>query len=507
MTIIAKGNSTNIPLAAGLQITVKPLGQAAPTVTVRNVSGGAIQLDTVATAQATYGPFVADTNVDIDAINDAVEVLFASAPSTVYTSGMFYSDAIVIGDSFNAQAWITSATNSAAMANGWVNHLQWKLNGRLKIGANIAVVGKRMDEVVNEQLPAAAASSAGIVILTTAGTNDVTFGRTAAQIIASLQSIFQACLTAGKMVVTGPIPPRGSTSFSAQAFTAGQLAVVLAVNAWLRERAKALYPNVIIVDFARRLIDVSSIGNANTYWMTDAYTVDGLHPNSLGSIIMADEGVATLQNLLPPIRRTANASSSGTVGDLTNSFRNALLLGTGGTIGTGVGATAQPIPQFWGVGRSSGGSNTIVGLCTQEARSVSFNDGAVGNVIRVDLSAAGAVGDRFTVYPVPIDQVPIAGETWYFTQEIDVQMSAGTLVEIVAGGTVTGGATLAFTAGLNVGAASWGVTTYRGTLRSRDFVIQAGATGFAFQTDIRTSAGATGTVRFGLSELRKVATP
>lgn len=49
MTIIAKGLSTNVPLAAGQQITVKPLGQSAPTVTIRAVSGGAIQIDTTAT--------------------------------------------------------------------------------------------------------------------------------------------------------------------------------------------------------------------------------------------------------------------------------------------------------------------------------------------------------------------------------------------------------------------------------------------------------------------------
>jgi lysophospholipase L1-like esterase len=169
---------------------------------------------------------------------------------------------------------------------------------------------------VRARMNAPGSPSADIMIVSV-GINSVTFGVSARSIQADLEAICRFYLQRGNKVILSNIRPIGA------AFVRdgdSQLGVRSDVNAWIREFATTT-PGVVFWDVAAAYDDGSGRPIAG-------YTVDGLHPSSLGSQHAAFSLLPIMQQLVKP-GQPANP-------DTVNFFPNGRLAGNRGTAGPGV---------------------------------------------------------------------------------------------------------------------------------------------------------------------------
>jgi lysophospholipase L1-like esterase len=154
------------------------------------------------------------------------------------------------------------------------------------------------------------------IMIVSVGINSVTFGVSAASIQSDLQAICQFYLQRGIKVILSNIRPIGA-AFVPEGDP--QLGVRSDVNAWIREFATTT-PDVVFWDVAAAYDDGTGRPSAG-------YTVDGLHPSSLGSQHAAFSLLPIMQQLVKP--EPGNP-------DTINFFPNGRLAGNQGTAGPGV---------------------------------------------------------------------------------------------------------------------------------------------------------------------------
>jgi lysophospholipase L1-like esterase len=156
------------------------------------------------------------------------------------------------------------------------------------------------------------------IMIVSVGINSVTFGVSALSIQSDLQAICQFYLQRGIKVILSNIRP-----ISAEFIPDGdpQFTVRSDVNAWIREFATTT-PDVVFWDVAAAYDDGSGRPIAG-------YTVDGLHPSSLGSQHAAFSLVPIMQRLVKPADPRAGPATI-------NFFPNGRLAGNRGTAGPGV---------------------------------------------------------------------------------------------------------------------------------------------------------------------------
>jgi lysophospholipase L1-like esterase len=156
------------------------------------------------------------------------------------------------------------------------------------------------------------------IMIVSVGINSVTFGVSARSIQSDLQAICQFYLQRGIKVILSNIRP-----ISAEFIPDGdpQFTVRSDVNAWIREFATTT-PDVVFWDVAAAYDDGSGRPIAG-------YTVDGLHPSSLGSQHAAFSLVPIMQRLVKPVDQRIAP-------DTINFFPNGRLAGSRGTAGPGV---------------------------------------------------------------------------------------------------------------------------------------------------------------------------
>jgi lysophospholipase L1-like esterase len=182
-------------------------------------------------------------------------------------------------------------------------------------GMNAGVSGDTSAQV-RARVNAPGSPSADIMIVSV-GINSVTFGVSALSIQSDLRAICLFYLQRGIKVILSNIRP-----ISAAFIPDGdpQLNVRSDVNAWIQEFATTT-PGVVFWDVAAAYDDGSGRPIAG-------YTVDGLHPSSLGSQHAAFSLVPIMQQLVKP--------SQPTNPDTINFFPNGRLAGNHGTAGPGV---------------------------------------------------------------------------------------------------------------------------------------------------------------------------
>lgn len=156
------------------------------------------------------------------------------------------------------------------------------------------------------------------IMIVSVGINSVTFGVSALSIQSDLQAICQFYLQRGIKVILSNIRPIGA-AFVPDGHA--QLRVRSDVNAWIREFATTT-PDVVFWDVAAAYDDGSGRPIAG-------YTVDGLHPSSLGSQHAAFSLLPIMQRLVKPVDQGAGP-------DTINFFPNGRLAGSRGTAGPGV---------------------------------------------------------------------------------------------------------------------------------------------------------------------------
>lgn len=226
-------------------------------------------------------------------------------------------------------------------------------------GGNLAVGGTSTDQMLASQAPSLAALLPKIVSVL-GGTNDITgTGNTLGQITANLSAIYTSAFNAGaSYVVAITVLPRNG-------LTGPQATLRTQINSWINSQASA---RIKVID-----MDVAGF-NATTM------TVDGLHPNTAGALLIGSTMGAVLKTLsLVPNIFYATPSDYGDLLD------NNDLAGTAGVLlGTATGSVATG----WNAGPNVTG---LTVTCTKTVDGAGFNH----QVITVTGTSSGSGGVFF----------------------------------------------------------------------------------------------------------------
>ena len=164
------------------------------------------------------------------------------------------------------------------------------------------------------------------IVVEAGGTNDVRSGMNADLIISNRLAMWRKVYAWGGKVVATTIPPSVDSSTP-------QRRVAQQVNAWMRDYARANPAQFALVDWAPVLNDPLTGGIKVS--MMD---VAGVHPNTLGALMVAAKFAAAIGTFLPP---TVDALPVDNVNDATNLMSTPLMTGTtGGKAGNYTGTNA-----------------------------------------------------------------------------------------------------------------------------------------------------------------------
>lgn len=219
------------------------------------------------------------------------------------------------------------------------------------------------------------------ICIVLAGANNVrNLGYTFAGMIANLKSIYDTLTAAGIIVVAIPILPISSWgSLTAPQIISGRQ-LQNAVNNWIR-----MYPTingkVIVADPTSSMIDATSA----TGDPIPGITKDGLHPNPAGAYLIGRALWDTLSTMFPCGKHFTLSQAdvySATENAGGNLLTNGLLIGSGGTNGTG---SSGLVADNMSIARVSGSNITTV-----NSKGATNIDGTPGTFQRLVVSSTGA---------------------------------------------------------------------------------------------------------------------
>lgn len=221
-------------------------------------------------------------------------------------------------------------------------------------GANQGVSGQTSSEIV-ARLNKATALNPDLVIIDN-GTNE-TGSDTFEEITANTETIIKAFTNKGTPVIVLPILARALSSWPDGSV---QRQMALQVNQWKREYCRQ-HRNVYFFDWNEHWIDQSnSDGEPKT-----GYSNDGIHFNVAGAFYVGRALYNYLAQFLPLAQPSISSPDDVYAADnLKGAFNlNPMLLGTGGTDGTGV---VGDVPDGHVVDRSGGGGVTATTAITTD---------------------------------------------------------------------------------------------------------------------------------------------
>jgi len=238
---------------------------------------------------------------------------------------------------------------------GIFRHAAVALGQRVSLRSNFAVSGKRADEVLAAQVPQVLALDPRPAFCTVlAGTNDLTQGRTSAQIIASLDDIYTALTDAGIIVFAFTVPP-SDTEYDATETTR-----LHAVNDWIKAQPRAR--NGVYVTDAHTILTAKAApdGGPITGVLADEAGVH-IHPTSKGAALVGAGLAQIMAPLFPPVDVFPGPGNPNNLGP------GPFMVGTGGSKGAGVTGNV-----------ATGWDASPIGACSVVASKVARTDGLPG---------------------------------------------------------------------------------------------------------------------------------
>lgn len=173
---------------------------------------------------------------------------------------MIFGDSITAGE--GASMWFSAANRMAGYPAG--------------AHTNAGIGGNTTAQMLARISTDVVAHSPTLTVVEGGG-NDVTQGRSAAQIIADLESIYAILSAAGSKIIATTVLP------SVYMDAPSEQSVIVAVNAWMRATVPSM-PGVWLCDWNPAMTDGVS------EWAPHAgYTYDGVHPDAVGGAVMADQ--------------------------------------------------------------------------------------------------------------------------------------------------------------------------------------------------------------------------
>jgi lysophospholipase L1-like esterase len=288
---------------------------------------------------------------------------------------------VFLGDSYFAT--VEATTGTAGTAGSVIsyparNPITWAdfwLGGALNRVGNFGGSGEQTSQWAARYESQVPAAKPDIVIMGSAGINDMNNGKTPAQTMAILSGMFDRNAQLGALtVMLGPVPFGDSTM--------AQRTYIHTMAALLRREAQTRR-NFILIDCHPAVSDMSDAD----LWLglpAAKYTADGIHFGLWGAMRVGKLIAEALRRVIPPAAcwPSGSASSYSTIDK--NLIANAGLTGTAGTLAngaTGVVATS------WGISSQSGATFSGTVDCSIVPRT-DFKGGAWQQV-----KLAGAAGD------------------------------------------------------------------------------------------------------------------
>lgn len=396
---------------------------------------------------------------------------------------------IYLGDSLTGNGW-SSYNNSppvfpvrAFAARGYWVWAQIRSGQRLKLKGHGGVGGDTINMML-ARLQADMLDKKPSVVVVEAGRNDISAGDTAATLTTELFGMWEQILATGARVIATTITPRdadtGTTFFR-----------VSESNKLIREKAQVT-PGVTLADTA------SAVADRVTGLCKAGYFYDRLHPSAKGAAAMGRVVAEAIEKIAPP-----PDNMPCHVADATTLFNsNALMLFTGGTLGTGVTGT---VAQSWKVALRNG-TGTTTAVASKVTRTddkpgdwqqVTITD-LQGGSLQIEPVAAATIGTQLVTGDKVVASIEFQTDAGFNPAErFDLILEARD-----AGGiTVAQVNALSLTTGEDHAADAYG-RIVSGTFQMPALTLPASALTLVVYVQIR-GTGNVGTIHVGRSYVRK----
>lgn len=479
----AESGATAVANAAQTTANAAQGAASAAQTTANGASSAASTAQTTADTALSNAAAVAARATALETLTNTGRLSDAAVKSTVATRTNYGSIGAMVGDSIsdrngpwgNGQRTGVPNTTAYFPQVAWFQHANTAAGQRVYVPPtqNFAVSGKRTDEMLAQQVPSVLALNPLPSFCTVlGGTNDVGQGRTSAQVIADLDSIYTALTNVGIRVIAFTIPP-------STVWDAAKLATVSTINRWIKSQPNSRR-GVHVVDFFTVLADTAGAPASGVL-------ADGTHQSAKGAAIMGAALAPVLTTLFPPLDAFPGP------GDTTQLAVNPFQTGTAGAKGTGVTGS---IATGWFAATADAGTVTAVGS------KVARTDSIPGEWTQLAITA----GNLRYLSEVAITTGFSVGEQVRALVEFQTDANADTgLVQmeayIVSTGSTNTAGTFTDTAGYDGTEVVLTKVPRSGVLRTPPMVIGAGTTGLALWVRFW---GAPVTVRLGRMAVVKV---
>lgn len=236
---------------------------------------------------------------------------------------------VLLGDSI-------TDLNALGGGRGFFNWANIILSQRFKVIKESGIGGERSDQIL-ARVPADVLAYKPGYCMVLVGTNDITQGYSADVTFANIKKIYEMLMTAKIKVIASTILPHTGYTTSALRIEYFKLNRLIRDYAWQNK-------NIIFADFASVFID--SI-NAYPVPATGMIPIgDTVHPSTQGAYKIGKY----LANILDPLV-TKHDSLVILQGDPNNISVNPMMVGTGGTLGTGASGV---VADGWTLVRATG---------------------------------------------------------------------------------------------------------------------------------------------------------
>lgn len=382
---------------------------------------------------------------------------------------------VLLGDSItNQNSFYQDDSNTED--RGYFDWANAFLGQRFKVIKNAGIGGNRTDQML-ARIDVDVISLKPAWCMLYGGINDITNDFNADVAFANLKAMYQKLLDNNIKVIGATITP------SVNINTIARKTEYFKLNKLIRQYALE-NPNIIVTDFAAAYIDAT---NTNPVPITNT-TVDGVHPSAYGASLMGKILADTLQSIIPFVPLFTNSNNDP---DVKNP--NAMMIGTGGTLGTGVTGS---IAGNWLTSIGGSGVGTMVGSKVARA------DGMPGEWQQLVLSG-GDANTTLNLYHVASTGFSV-GEKYIGQSEIELDSDCANIKSIVVILEARNGSTVLKTVNALSHTSSYANLSYNPrkiTIKSNPFIVPATITSLRIYVAITMTAG---TVRIGRSELRKI---